>query len=167
MTTTTDLAADVLDYLLAQCQASPALQALGVQVFDGPQPAGTISGVEQCLWIGHNPQQVNEEAAHMTQGFSFLSSNYRDESGEITCAAKHWTGDVAMKPHRDGCKQIIAAVELLLRGSPATGGPGDGSMAGLVQWSEFTEVTWWQQLASGGAEAYCVFKITYFARLPS
>lgn len=163
----TDRVPDVLDYLVTQAQASAALSALGVQVYDGPQPAGTTSGVEQALWIGHNPKAESEPAGSADQGFAFLDhARTKDESGEITCAAKHWTGDTDFSVHRAGCKQILAVLELMLRGDN-TIGPGDSTMGGLVQWSEFAAAAWWQTLIDGGAEALCVVKISYFARLTS
>jgi hypothetical protein len=163
--TTTDLVADVADYLVDQCTASSALKALGVLVCDGPQPAGVTTGAEQVLWIGHNPKAPEQEFGKAEQGFAFLAASTRDEAATITCTAKHWTGDTAMRVHRDGCKAIVAVVEELLRGGGANPGPGDSTMDGLVQWSEFTEAAWWQSLAGGGAEAYCAFDISYFARL--
>lgn len=163
--TTTDLAADVADYLVTQATASSALQALGVTVFDGPQPSAAATGIEQVLWIGHNPREPGQQFGSAEQGFAFMASSIRDEAGTITCAAKHWTGDPAMRGHRDGCKAIVAGVEDLLRGGGANPGPGDSTMGGLVQWSEFTEATWWQSLVDGGGEALCVFEISYFARL--
>lgn len=167
----TDTVPDVIDYLVAQCQASAALAALGpagCEVLDGPQPSTAVDGKEYVLWIGHNPKSVDEPAGEAEQGFAFLASSTRDEAGEVICAAKHWSGDFEnFAAHRTAVKAVLAAVELLLRGGDAAGGPGDATMGGLVQWSEFTEVTWWQSLADGGAEAYATFKISYFVRLTS
>lgn len=166
---TTDLLPNVLDYLVAQCQAAAVTGGTlaGVTVFDGQQPSAAATGIEQVLWVGHNPMSPDEEIGTAEQEFAALGNmgRTRNETGSIVCCAKHWTGDTTMSVHRDGCKAITGAVELLLRGTPATGGPGDISLGGLVFWAQFTGATWWQQLIGGGAEAYCAFKIGYFARL--
>ena len=164
---TTDLVTDVLDYLVAQCQAAAAGGSLaGVTVFDGPQPSAAATGMEQVLWIGYDPMSPDTPAGDMEEEFAFLGDKgaTRNETGSVVCTAKHWTGDTSFRVHRDGCKAITGAVELMLRGLPPSG-PGDASMGGLVFWSQFTGATWYQRLADGGAEALCVFKIGYFGRV--
>ena len=169
---TTDLVPDVTDYLLAQCNAAAVTGGAlaGVTVFDGEVPKINATGIEQCLWIGWNALSAGDEPfGTSTQGFAYLGNDAtrRDNAGEIICTAKHWTGDTTMKVHRDGCKAIVAAVELMLRGVPPAG-PGDSSMGGLVEWSEFIEASWSQGLvASLGAQATCVFKVYFFAKLHS
>jgi hypothetical protein len=169
MTTTTTLIPAVTDYLTAQAQASSVLGGASPQVyvFDGPQPSKALSGVERALWIGWDPASEGQPAAGATQDFAFLDSGRtRDEDGEITCTAQHWSGDTTVKVHRDGCAAIVAGVELLLRGTPAAGGPGDASMGGLVLWSGVTgPYEWYPAQVPNGAQVLCVFKIAYRARL--
>jgi hypothetical protein len=168
VTAITDLVPDVLEYLVTQAKASPVLTGLGCAVFDGPQPTAAVNGKEYVLWIGHNPRVTDAQAGEAEQGFAFLASSTRDEAGQVTCTARHWSGDFQdFGSHRAACKQIVGAVELLLRGGGASPGPGDATMDGLVQWSEFTSAAWWQDLAGGGAEVFCAFEISYFARLTS
>jgi hypothetical protein len=169
VTATTDLVPDVIDYLVTACQSNSALAALGVTVFDGPQPSGAASGIEQVLWVGHNPKDTIAEIGSADQAYAFVGDMgaTRDETGEVVLCAKHWTGDLSFKLHRDGCKAITGAVELMLRGLPATGGPGDFSLGGLVFWAQMQNAVWWQSLADGGAEAYCAFKVSYSGRLVS
>lgn len=165
---TTDLVTDVLGALVAVCQAAANGGALaGVTVFDGPQPSGAASGLEQVLWVGHNPKSADEEIGSADQEFPFVGDQgrTRDERGEVICCAKHWTGDTSMAVHRAGCKAIVAAVELALRGNSISGGPGDYTLGGVVFWAQLAGATWWQSLADGGAEAYCAFKISYYGRL--
>ena len=168
---TTDLIPDVLDYLVTTCQAATGTggSLAGVTVFDGEQPSGAATGLEQVLWIGHNPMSPGEQIGDADQSFPHVGDmgRARDETGSVICAAKHWTGDTTMQVHRDGCKAIVGAVELMLRGLPSAGGPGDITLGGTVFWADFTGATWWQQLADGGAEAYCAFRVSYFARLVS
>lgn len=166
---TTDLITDVTDYLVAQMQAmaAPGGSLAGVTVFDGPQPSAAATSLERVLWVGHNPMAAGAEFGSADQDFSFVGDHgsTRDETGWVECAAKHWSGDTTMSVHRDGCKAITGAVELMLRGSPPAG-PGDYSLGGLVFWAHTSgPFTWWQQLIDDGAEAYCSFRISYFGRL--
>jgi hypothetical protein len=171
MTTATDLIPDVIAYLVAQCQASTSLGAATPQVgvFDGPTPAGEPLPLPLRLWIGYDALSGAPDAGTATQKFSFLgqSGAYRDETGNIPCTAEAWDGEPSVANVRALCKAITGAVEVLLRGSPSTGGPGDSSMGGLVQWSQAEgPFTWTQSLDASGASAMCVFRVTYFARLP-
>ena len=162
MTATTDLVADVLDYLVTTWQAASSLA--GVTVFDGPQPSGAATGIERVLWVGHNPKDTITEIGVADQDFAFIGDMgaTRDETGEVVCCAKYWTGvATSVKPQRDGCKAIVGAVEMTLRGLPATGGPGDFSLGGLVWWAQLMDAVWWQRLVDGGGEAYCAFKVSY------
>lgn len=167
MTTLTSQTPDVLDYLVAQCQASQALQ--GVTVVDGPNVSGSLSGVEQVLWVGHDPRSVGEPDGEAEQAFalSMDQGRTRDETGTVTLTAKHWSGETeSFKVHRDGCKAIVAVVELMLRGLPSNGGPGDYTMGGLVLWSHVTgPFQWYQDLIDGGGEALCVFRVGHRGRL--
>jgi hypothetical protein len=170
MTTITDLIPDVIAYLVAQCQANTALGAASppVTVIDGPTGAGEPLTTPQQMWIGFDAVTGTAEAGTATQKFSFLgqSGNYRDETGDVCCTAQAWSGDVVPGPARAQCKALVGAVEVMLRGSPATGGPGDSSMAGLVQWSQVAgPFTWTQRQDNNGYSVACVFHVTYFARL--
>lgn len=164
---TTDLIPDVLDYLVTQCQAASAGGSLaGITVFDGQQPSAAAAGIEQVLWVGYDPMSPGMPVGDMEEEFAFLGDKgaTRNETGSVVCTAKHWTGDTTMATHRDGCKAITGAVELMLRGQPSAG-PGDYSLGGLVFWAQLTGASWYQQLIDDGAEALCVFKIGYFGRV--
>ena len=170
MATVTDLIPDVISYLVAQCQANTSLGAATppVAVFDGPTPPGETLTQPKRLWIGHDALTGAADTGTATQKFSFLGSsgNYRDETGDITCTAEAWDGEPVVAAVRAQCKAVMGAVEVMLRGAPSTGGPGDSSMGGLVQWSQVAgPLTWTQSLDASGASAMCVFHITYFARL--
>jgi len=170
MTTTTTQVPAVTDYLVAAAKASTALgraRPKPVHVFDGPNPSKTLSGLSRALWIGFNPANQGEPAATASQDFAFLDAGRtRDEDGVIDCAAQFWSGDTTVKTARDGCDAIVAAVELLLRGTPQTGGPGDASMGGLALWSGVTgPFDWHPAQVTKGAVVLCVFRIAYRARL--
>jgi hypothetical protein len=165
VTTTSQIPA-VTDWLVTAAQASASLS--GVSVFDGPQPVSTWQTLEQVLFIGSDPANLTEATGEADQTFAtaFDQGRNRDEDGAIVCAAQHWSGDTTMKTHRDGAAAIVAGVELLLRGTPQTGGPGDASMGGLVLWSQVQgPYQWYQRQVSTGALVLITFRVTYRARL--
>lgn len=172
MTTVTDLIHDVTTYLFTQASLNPALgQAVlnPVLVIDGPIVNRDQWGAyQQRLAIGYDAITGMAELGTAAQRWPFLgaSGNYREETGAITCTAEAFSGDLIPADVRVQCKAIVGAVEIMLRGSPATGGPGDSTMGGLVQWSQVEDFTWTQAQAEYGFSAACVFKVTYLARLP-
>jgi len=170
MATITDLVHDVINYLVAQCQASTLLGAAvpPVAIFDGPTPPGEPLTSPQRVWIGHDALAGGGDAGMATQAFAYVgnSAGRRREDGEVTCTAEAFTGDVTMSVSRAQCKALVGAVEVLLRGTPGGLGPGDSSMGGLVQWSQVSGPYTWTQLQDAtGTSAMCVFRVTYVAYL--
>jgi hypothetical protein len=167
--TTTSQVPAVTDWLFAAAQASASLGAASPQVyvFDGPQPPAATQSLERVLWIGADPANPGDAAAEADQDWPVMDhARTRGENGVITCAAQHWSGDTTVKTHRDGAAAIVAAVELLLRGDTLTGGPGDASMGGLVQWSGVAgPYQWYPRQVAGGTAMLVVFRVTYRARL--
>jgi hypothetical protein len=166
---TTTQASAVIGYLVSTCEASASLGQASPQVyvFDGPQPSRALSGVQRALWIGSNPASDTEAGVTATQEFAGMDMGLkRNEAGEVVCAAQCWSGDTAIAIQRDGADAIVAAVELLLRGTPRSGGPGDTSMGGLVLWSQVSgPFEWYQRQQPNGASVLCVFRVSYRARL--
>jgi hypothetical protein len=169
MTTITDLIPDVIAYLVTQATANAALGAATppVTIIDGPTGPGEPLTTPQQMWIGYDSVTNAPEAGAATQKFSFLgqSGNYRDETGSIPCTAQAWSGDPNPATARAQCKALVGAVEVMLRGAPSTGGPGDSSMGGLVQWSQVLDTAWTQKQDEGGYSAMCVFHVGFFVRL--
>jgi hypothetical protein len=170
VTTLTSLAADVTDYLVAQCQASTSLGAAAppVEVFDGPNITTDAFVGTQRLWIGHDPFSTGQPTMEADQDFATMGdqARTRNETGHVVCAAEDASGDLAMGTHRDAVKALIGAVELMFRGLPSSGGPGDFSMGGLVLWASVTgPFAWYQDQLETGASASCVFRVSYFGRL--
>lgn len=168
--TLTSLVPAVTDYLVAAAAASPLLGAnpvAKVPVFDGPQPPAATQGLERVLWIGADPAALGDPAAHADQVFALMDqARTRDEDGSVVIAAQHWNGDTSNKVHRDGAAAIIAGVELLLRGVPQYGGPGDTTMGSLVHWSEVTgPYDWRPRQVAGGALCLVTCFVTYHGRL--
>ena len=167
---TVSLAPDVIAWLVNSCQTSVQLgqASPSVLVFDGPHVTDSqLDARSQKLWIGYDPMAPGSAAAEADQDFAGLDMALkRNESGWVTLAAEDSSGDVAMAGHRASVKSMVGAVELLLRGTPRSNGPGDSSMGGLVLWSQVTgPFTWYQAQLDSGASAMCVFRVSYRARL--
>lgn len=189
MTMTAELIPNVIDYLVAQAQASAYLGAASpaVTVFDGPPPTMdqvvvSPSGLTQRLWVGAEgvPGRTASEAASSEQGFAFLdNARTRDDQIEIRMAAECCSGDAVMANARGsgglaggGAFGVMAGVELMLRGGPspsaAVSGPGDATMGGLVQWSEVVgPIGLAQEQQQNGAWALVTFRVSAFVRLTS
>ena len=161
--TLTSAVPQVTDYLYTT--ATALLPA--VTVFDGPNPTADSMAAASHLWIGWNPQAAEATGAAADQDFAFLDyARTRDERGTITCAAENWSGSTVVKIQRDATAAIVAQVELMLRGTPGTGGPGDASMGGLCMWSQVTgPYEWYPRQNDDGSAVLCVFTVSYYARL--
>lgn len=176
MATITDQTGAVIDYLVAQCQASPSLGAANppVIVFDGPTLTSTQLVAPNRIWVGADGPAtagVPTESATFDEAFAFIDkARTRDNTIDVAMAVENWNGDPsqpAVKTCRDTAFGLMAAVETLLRGSPDTG-PGDSSMGGLVLWSEVkgpgAVVT---ARNSSGVSVLVRFRVTAFTRLTS
>jgi hypothetical protein len=178
---TTDYTARVIAYLLAQATASTSLGGLApdpVTIIDG-QPAtadvlvANPDGLTQRLWIGGPGDVLGRlaDAAGSDQGFAFLDqARTRDNQIDVQCAAEAISGDTVMANARNGAYAVMAAVELMLRGSLNTSpaSPGDSSMGGLVRWSEVTgPIELSQGQIDQGALALLKFRVSAFVRLTS
>lgn len=154
----------VTDYLVAAATAA----LTGVVVFDGPNPTADTLAEPKHLWIGWDTQgSSGEPAADAAQDWPVSDfGRTKDEDGTIICTADAWSGSTTIKTHRDDAAAIVAAVELLLRGTPQQGGPGDASMGGLVLWSGVNgPYQWYPRQNQSGAGCGVVFRIIYKARL--
>ena len=178
---TTDYTNRVITYLLAQSAASVSLGALApvpVKIIDGqPATADVLtvspSGLTQRLWIGAPGDVLGRmtDAASSDQGFAFLDqARTRDNQIDVQCAAEAISGDTVMAEARAGAYAVLAAVELMVRGSLNTSpaSPGDSTMGGLVQWSEVTgPIELLQGQIDQGACALVKFRVSAFIRLTS
>lgn len=175
MATLTDQTAAVIDYLVAQCSASPSLGAASprVSVFDGPTSSATQLVAGQRVWIGaegYTEPGLPVEAAVFSQSWPVMDhARTRDDQIDVACAAEYFTGDpTAMKQARDGAFALVGVIETMLRGDTAGGGPGDATMGGLVLWSQVTgPAALVQAQMSSGASALVRFRVTALARLTS
>jgi hypothetical protein len=169
MTTTTSQVPAVIDWLVSAAKSSPLLGAASpqVMVFDGPQPPAATQSLPLVLWIGANPAEDGTATATAQQAWPFIDKGRtRDEDGDIVCAAQCWDGDPVNKNLRDGAAAIVAGVELLLRGVPANGGPGDLTMGGLVFWSSVDgPFAWYPRKIANGTAMLVTFTVSFRARL--
>jgi hypothetical protein len=160
----------VIDYLVAQCQASALLGASAtapVTVTDGPSTTTDTLTESLHLWIGWD--QVTNAGAGMEAVQKWPYSDHartRDEDGTIVCTADAWGTGTTAQAARNACYSIIYGLDLLLRGDPAAGGPGDASMGGLVMWSAVDgPFEWFPRQDQSGPGCACVFHVTYHSRL--
>jgi len=161
----------VIAWLVAAAGASPLLGSsptAPVQVIDGPSVTGDELAAPLHLWVGcSDPQESDVSAAGATQVWPVLDhGRTRQESGEVWLTADAWSGGTGMGVVRAQCAAIVAGVEVLLRGLPRDGGPGDMTMGGLV-WQSAVDgpFTWSQRQASDGAGCSCSFRVAYQTRL--
>jgi hypothetical protein len=169
MTALTSQVPAVIDYLVAQAKLNPLLGSASppVLVGDGPPPVDSAYAFESQLWIGYDPDAEADAAAEATQDWPNMDQGRTlDEDASITCTAIHWSGDTTIKVHRDACSSLVGAVNLMLRGTKISGGPGDTQMGGLVFWSRAGgPYQWYPAQTTKGAEMRCAFRIVYKARL--
>jgi hypothetical protein len=167
--TTTSQVPAVIDWLVNACRQSAALGASAsapVIVIDGPPVTSDTFGDPLHLYVGGVPGSDEATATAMQSWPVIDHARTRDEDGDITLTADAWGGGTAMKAQRDACAAIVGAVELLLRGIPADGGPGDATMGDLVLWSSVDgPLVWTPRQATQGAGCSCSFRVSYRARL--
>lgn len=167
MTMTSQVPA-ITDYLVNAAKASMLLgqASPAVSVFDGPQPPAATQALPLVLWIGCDPLITDTVTMTAVQSWPLQDkARTRDEDGDITCAAQHWSGDPSNKVHRDGAAAIVAGVEVLLRGDGTTG-PGDARMGGLALWSSVDgPYEWVPRQIAGGLACLIKFRVSYRARL--
>jgi hypothetical protein len=111
VTTITSRGPALIDYLVTLFTANLP----GVTVYDGP--ATTEASPAQVLYVGlSDPDNANGQPAYDSQQqWAALGRRARDEDVTIHCCAEAWSGDDTVKPNRDSCNAILAAVETLLQ----------------------------------------------------
>lgn len=181
MTALTEYIPVVITYLLAQAATNAGLggAATPVVIIDGQPVTQDVlvvneTGLTKRLWVGSSGWVASgqmDAAASAQQGFAFLDqARTRDDQVDVACAGEAVAGDGTMADARNGAFAVMAAVELMLRGSPGTSpaSPGDATMGGLVQWSEVVgPVDLEQGQITQGAVALVKFRVAAFVRLTS
>lgn len=155
------MATSVVPALIDALVAASTTALPSVRVSDG---IGATDDPGDFLMIGVEDPDIEGASfsAETRQDWASVGTNApRDEQGEITCVAVSWNGNgpEGAKAARDGAYAISAAVENLLRDTPALG------VAGLL-WTSFGSSSQLSQAqGSTGASALLVFRINFRARI--
>lgn len=157
----TTIAFDLVTELTATAQAS--IDTTVAEVYDGPVPTNDAGNF---LMVGVGDPDSNEpsEAAAGTQEWSGIGARAARESGTVTCCALAWTGDAdadAQRRMRVAVRDIVGALDVVLRGDPNLGGRVPGLM--WVRYGKNYRLT--QISADDGTAALFYFEVAYEARL--
>lgn len=165
MTTTSAIPA-AIDYLVKACRAAFGETA---RVFDGPHINDAELARQDLVWIGHNPLTdvgIPEPVVTGDQSFATLGARSRDETFAIVCAIEHWSGSTDMQPTRAAAFALLARIEQLLRGTPASGGIGDATLGGAVLYAQIGGgMETYHMQSDRGSSCAVVFHISCMARL--
>lgn len=94
-------------------------------VFDGPM--SRTSPPKSFLLVGTDGGETGggderEDGATAEQTLSPMANNWREESGEVVCAAWAWSGETDFVALRTTVKAIADAAETLIQGDRTLGG---------------------------------------------
>lgn len=149
----------VLRALFEQLGADGVLPE-GCDLYDGlPTDHGYA---DDFLLIGVEDPEIRGAASSATasQEWAHATGSARDETGEVTCAARSSNGDADPQAARDGVEAITTAVETYLREHRDLG------LTDVVLWAGYGLRSALKQAQDNdGAEALVVFTIAYRARL--
>jgi hypothetical protein len=153
------MATSVVPALIDALVAAATTALPDVLVFDG---IGVTDDPGDFLMVGVEDPDIEGAAfsADTKQDWAAVGTGApRDEQGDITCVALSWNGDGDPKAARDDAYAIAAALEDLLRDTPALGVPG-------LLWTSFgTSSQLSQAQGPDGASALLVFRINFRARI--
>ena len=125
----------------------------GVQVVDGPHEV--FEPEKDFLVVGYS--DGNDPAVTVSYDEPDVGLR-RVEEGDITCAIVSYSGEVAMKPRRDRCAELLGTLADALNASPGLGGAVDAAWLGV-------EASWIPTQASDGAACTVLFTVHYRAYL--
>jgi hypothetical protein len=149
-----DLCSKLFDVFTANVPA-------GVRVYDGP---GFSEDPGNFLMIGvDDPESEDPTSAAGTQEWSGIGAKAALEDGVISCCAMAWTGDsgdAAQKAVRQTVRDIVGAVDVVLRADPNLGGAVPG-----LNWVRYGHNYRLSQPPAAGVAAKFYFEIAYKARL--
>lgn len=150
---------DVHAALLVLCRAATP----NVKVFDGPVPRGPAPPTKFVLVGsdgGETGYESGEDGLVSRQAASRLGNNWRDEAGDVLCAAWAWSGDTNLAPLRAAVTAITDAIETAIQ--------TDRSLGGVLEHpglAEVTEVRFTDAQTPKGAVSRAVFTVSYGALL--
>jgi hypothetical protein len=151
-----------IDGLLALCRNSAQAALAQVNILDGPVVVESELEHSDSLFIGDTDDEGN--SATSEQEFGPYGRGARDEQITILCTAESWSGETDMRARRERVKEIVAAVENLVRQN-VIAGESDPSLGGAVLWCRVTGQSLRQSQTGEGAKAIMPFVISARARL--
>lgn len=139
--------------------------ALSDPVYDGPSRQKTPP--KRFVLVGSDGGETgmgdgDEDGAVIEQSPSSMGNGWRDERGEITCAAWAWSGDTDLAPLRTAITAMVDVAEAALA--------GDRSLGGLLVppgMAEFSGLRIREAQTSKGAVVRALFTVSYGALLTS
>lgn len=139
----------------------------GVAVVDGPLSAAAeeIADSTKRLFIGTTDPRGEGEtiSADGDQAFRTIGGRWRDETFQVRCMAEGWNGDGNLKQARDDAVAVVAAVETMLRPTPAN--PGAYNLGGAVMWAGIGSESITVEYDDDGAYARVDFAVACRANL--
>lgn len=161
MSTLTSQIPTVITYLLSQANATYT----NTHVFDGPQHNAVELAFPARVWVGCDPMNLETPAVTGAQAAAALGARSRNESFELACAVEYWDGNQDMAAQRTAAFGLLASFETFLRGTAATGGPGNAAMNLASGWGEIATVETYQIQDDAGSSCTIVFHVAVRARL--
>lgn len=155
-----------LDGLLAMCRAYaqvPGSPLENVNIFDGPVVLESEYEHPDTLFIGDTGDDAPSGSSQQEFGPYGRTTGSRDETGTILCTAESTSGDTDMRARRERVKEIVAAVEGLVRQNVLA--TSDPTLGGAVLWCRITNQELRQSQTQDGAFAEMAFALAYRARL--
>lgn len=114
---------DAIDWLVDTCRADPALGTADppVLVLDGLEVVDLSS--PRILWVGvEDPDDPSTQGVTATQAWAGLGAMRKDETFQLSCCARAWSGDADTSAVRRTAFELFGAVEDIVRGSANLGG---------------------------------------------
>lgn len=162
MTTLTSQIPAVITYLLAQAAAAyPAT----THIFDGAEHNVVELEYQSRVWIGCDPLNLETPIVTGAQDAAALGARSRNETFELACSVEYWSGDQDFAAQRTGAFGLLAVFETLLRGTPATGGPGNAGLNLASGWGQIASIDVYQIQDNNGSSCTIVFHVAVKARL--
>lgn len=155
-----------IDNLLSMCRAYAAIPGSpleNVNIFDGPVVLESEYVHPDSLFIGDTGDDAPSGSSQQDFGPYGRTTGSRDENGTILCTAESTSGDTVISTRRARVKEIVGAVEDLVRQNVLA--TSDPTLGGSVLWCRITNQELRQSQTVDGALAEMLFVVAFRARL--